>query len=121
MRAPIIIAENGDLAFYKSAFHVELYAEVQDIEGSRCVAYDSEGHLLRIDVREVRRRRRFLCLKWIDRKMAVVVGEGQPIVNRSSDLRSKLLNYLEHARFSHGELAHMTLDELIQLAWKRRL
>lgn len=121
MRPPIIIAEGGDLIFYESALHVELYEEVQDAMGSRSVAYDSRGHLHRLDVRQVRRSHRFLYLKWTDRKTAVVVSEVESVVDRSPELRSRLINYIEHARFSHGELADRTTDELIQLAWKRRL
>ena len=121
MRPPIVIAGDGDLVFYKSELQVQLYAEVQDIEGSSRVAYDSDGRLLKLDIREVQRRHRFLCLRWTDRKMAVVVSEVRPTVDLSGELRSKLMGFLQSAGYSLDELASRSMDELVSLAWKRRL
>jgi hypothetical protein len=62
-----------------------------------------------------------MCVKWTDRKMGVAVSEVQPSVDLSGELRSKLIAYLQSAGYSLDEVAARSMNELIQLAWKRRL
>ena len=119
MRPPIIVSEGHDLRFFLSTRNVEFGIETQDVSIPDREAYDSEGHLLRLEVGEVKRDRHFLWFRWTDVRTGVRVTEVDPVVDMSAELRNKLVHYLVHGGYESSGLEGRTTAELIGLGMKR--
>jgi hypothetical protein len=111
MKLPIIIYENGDVYIFKTRKEAENYLEPIDVENQEYVAYDSEGHLLKLEVesKPVRSWLKFL------RNERVVIRDNHPSVEGHSELRKILIEYLSVCRpnMLQESLREASLQELV--------
>ncbi len=114
MRPPVVIVESYDISIHPSVEHVEAFLEPVDVRDGIYVAYDCEGHFLDLTVESVERQRHFLCFKWMERYEHVVLSEHVPTLDRSAELRGKLVNCLISEGASEKELQDVPLEELIK-------
>ena len=109
-----MVCESYDISVHPSVEHTEKFLEPVDVRDGIYVVYDREGHLLDITVGLVERERHFLWFRWKVHFEGVIISEHEPVCDCSSELRSKLINYLTHCRMSEEELHGLPLEELIR-------
>jgi hypothetical protein len=87
MKPPIIIDENGDISFFETVKDVELYLEPIDVINGEYVAYDSEGHILQLNVERKDSANIFSSLE------TVVLSPSVTSQRHTSELKSILINF----------------------------
>lgn len=126
MKLPILIVESYDVSVYPTVEQAVVDLEVFDIMDGIYTAYDSEGHLLELKVATIEREVRFLCFRWFRRYSQGHITENEPAIDRSDELREKLIYYLVFSGFDESSLKGLSLAELIQhvgsfMPWSRKL
>jgi hypothetical protein len=118
MKPPIVIVEGHDVSVHPSPEHAATYLEPRDVNDGVYVAYDSEGWLLDLNVKRVKREHHFLWFRWVVSYQGVVLSEHEPATDGSAELRRKLVEYLNliSKKKPEGELPTASLDQLIQAA-----
>ena len=92
MRPPIIVDARGDLLVFTSVAAAQMELAPEDVRnGEYPVAYDSEGRLLRIEVRT--RERRILGV-FRETTEYVHIGSCEHIATHDRDLRALLLRFI---------------------------
>ncbi len=100
IRPPIIVDESGDVIVFASVEHAERYLEPIDVEENRCVAYDSEGRLLKLRPTEPR----------------ITIESAEAVPSHSREVRDILIEFLEYLGHSREWLTQASLSELVEKA-----
>ncbi len=107
---PILCIEGQDIIVFDSVADAESFIEPADAKSGEL--FDSEGQLLTSDVGLVEREQQFLLFKWKRTYESTIIRNDKPTVNRSAELRTKLINYLVQ-KGEEGDLQDIPLKELI--------
>lgn len=92
MKSPIIVVEHGDVAIYESMAKAQLGLEPIDVRNGEYVAYNRDGHLLRLTVIQKKIPSFFAKEKSIEAvEICDVVEEG----DYASELREALINFFK--------------------------
>jgi len=114
MTPPLVVDGKGDLLFFRSAREAEGYLEAQDVLNHEYPrAFDSEGRLLRLTVREQKRRVLGLFKLSSD---DVVLEEAEGHASYAGDLRELLISRVGSLTPETGALEAQTLQRLLELA-----
>lgn len=96
MKSPIIISENGDLSFYRSASDAAIDMEAIDVLHGEYKGYDAEGRLLNIEVSE-------------DGHILIDLAEKTP--GHASELAEEIVDFL--FKVEGKDLSHVDLNTLV--------
>lgn len=108
MRPPIIVDDNGDMVIFESLDEAQKYIEPTDVDSGDCLAFDSEGRLLRAEV---------VTRALILRRVRLQPAEQEP--THAGLLRSRLVEFFERLGHSRAELETEALEQLIVRGLKR--
>lgn len=92
MRAPIIVTEDGELEFFRSAARLAQHCEPIGVQEGPILAFDSEGRRLRVFTREYDRPVLFGTFKVRDERVEVEAEEEEP--THADELRRVLVEFL---------------------------
>lgn len=101
MKPPIIAYEHGDVLFFESVLDAERYLEPIDVANHVYTAYDSEGRLLRLDVK---REKRFA---------SIAIQDAEPVPTHSAELKKHLCDFFTHVGADKDWLETASLEQLI--------
>jgi hypothetical protein len=105
---PIFVRADDDLLVFRSKEDAESSIEAADVERDER-AYDSQGRLLHVVLRERRR--------WWERSRAEVeLIPAEDAGGHAEELRALLVDWLPRTESAKSDLASMGLQELIQRA-----
>jgi len=116
IKPPIACVEGYDIIVFPSVEDAEGFIEPIDTQCGE--TYDSDGHLLKMEVGFVERQRRLLWFKWKQTYKSTIISENIPAVDRSEELKKKLTAYLIQKGESVTASKNATLEELINSAGK---
>lgn len=119
MKPPIVAIEGHAILIFKTVEEAEDYLEPIDIEnGEYDAIYDADGYLLRPEIRFVEEDRKFLWFGWRVSREKIVLVDNEPPIDKSSELRERLIAYLlRHRRIPDSRLVQVSLKDLIQEAY----
>lgn len=107
MKPPIIIDENGDISFFETVKDVELYLEPVDVINGEYVAYDSEGHILQLNVE------RKVSSNIFSPSEAVVLSPSVTGQKHTSELKRILIDFFGRIGSDKEWLSTASLEKLI--------
>jgi hypothetical protein len=107
------ITEDFDISIHPSVEHAEIDLEVIDIKDGIYTAYDSEGYLLNMSVYNKETQNRFLFINWTSWGECIKIFDNDKKIDRSSELREKLINYLKHSKYKNEVFDRFSLIDLI--------
>jgi hypothetical protein len=102
VKTPIIVDEEGDLAFFRNVESVERYLEATDVQDGRYSAYDSEGRRLRLTTRQELRPVLFGLFRVRSERVVVEREDTEP--EDAEALRSLLRGFLRAVDTSSAEV-----------------
>lgn len=111
MKPPIICVDGQDVIVFPSIQDAQLWLE--PVDENQGVLYDSQGHLLRVSVKTIKQKRKFLSFYRTNSYESIIINEVSPTVDCSSELRSALTSYLLWKKHSEDEMKDDTLADLI--------
>lgn len=106
MKPPIIVSEHGDIEFYASTEDAELDLEATDVRNGEYIAYDSEGRLLHLAIRQKKRR-------WTMPVEVVAITESEEVPTHDDELREALVDFFSRLGVDEEWLGRATLNELV--------
>lgn len=114
MKLPIIITENMDVSVHPTVDHAETFIESVDVREGIFTVYDSEGFVLDLIMETKQKENHFLFFKWTTAFEKVTIREKKlQQHDSSSELKKKLLKYLEYKGVKAEEMASFSVNDLI--------
>jgi hypothetical protein len=120
MKSPIVVIEKiNDITVFRSPEQAAGYLELVDVKDGIYTAYDAEGFQLDLGTGFAMWQRQFLWIRWQQRYEAIIFSEPDPRLNRSKELRERLIAFLGFPGKKAETLQAATLEELIRLVGKQ--
>jgi hypothetical protein len=113
IKPPILYIEGNDVVVFLSKADAESWFEpwiVKDAEAGD--AYDSAGHLLKMEVGVKEKDQSFLWFKWKRQYQSIMLIENDSATDHSAELKNKLRAYLVHSGIQEKELQNASLANL---------
>jgi hypothetical protein len=116
MKAPIIVVEHGDVTIFESVTKAQIGLEPIDVKNGEYVAYDRDGHLLRLTVVQIEKPSFFGKAKSIE---GVEISEAEDGIDNASELRKALINFFKKTSVYDREDEALVLNGLVNKAIKQ--
>jgi hypothetical protein len=118
MTPPIFISDSGDLDVFRSVEDAERYVEAPQVLEGRCVAYDSDGRLLRLTAPKSKMSAFFSIRDYnVDRPITIEEAEADP--SHQVELTDLLRAHLPRVGCPAESIANTPLEGLVTIATER--
>jgi hypothetical protein len=118
MKPPIIALEGNSILIFKSVGEAEGYLEPVDVENGEYRVFDTQGHLLRLEIEYVEEERKCLWFSTKGWREKVSITDYHPPIDMTSELRESLITYLsKRDDVSTTWLERASLEELVSKAY----
>jgi len=113
MKTPIIVNGHDDVSIFESVEHAEHYLDPIHVKDERYVIYNSEGHLLQLEILQKELLPIFGRTEPIE---TVKINTPESITDHSGELQKLLINFFRETRIALQENDLLSLRELVDEA-----